>query len=283
MSIIASKYRLMDYIGEGQFGSVCEAVCIKTQKKYAVKMEKEMIQFSSIKHEATMLHYLNSQKCVNIPSIYYFGMCISHLCLVLTHYECSLDNMRENLSTLDIIEWWNSSLNALEKIHHTGIVHRDIKPQHFMKNDKQEWNLIDFGLSTTYLIDQTHISEKHKESIVGSPNYVSLYVHEGRDPVRRDDVISLIYILWELLYGTFIFEEYDARRESSELHIAHIDNPYNMWLYKQKQWGRLYGILNYKNDHDSMTELLISVLTHVERLRFTDKPNYSSYYVPYNP
>jgi casein kinase 1 len=283
MSIIASKYRLMDYIGEGQFGSVCEAVCIKTQKKYAVKMEKEMIQFSSIKHEATMLHYLNSQKCVNIPSIYYFGMCISHLCLVLTHYECSLDNMRENLSTLDIIEWWNSSLNALEKIHHTGIVHRDIKPQHFMKNDKQEWNLIDFGLSTTYLIDQKHISEKHKESIVGSPNYVSLYVHEGRDPVRRDDVISLIYILWELLYGTFIFEEYDARRESSELHIAHIDNPYNMWLYKQKQWGRLYGILNYKNDHDSMTELLISVLTHVERLRFTDKPNYSSYYVPYNP
>lgn len=275
MNLIAKKYELKECLGKGQFGSVHQAFCIKTKKSFAVKFENEDTFYSSLKHEATVLHYLHSQKCSFIPSIFYYGNYSPYICLVMTYYTVSLKTSKENMKIKDILEWWNHSILVLEAIHKAGIVHRDLKPDHFMKDIHGFWHIIDFGLASSYLIDNEHISLTEKHTIVGSPNYVSVYVHLGYEPVRRDDYISLIYILWEYIYGTFISlpNSNEYRNDETTEDIVNIHHPYNEYLHRNKEWKRLYGLLQ-DSQHQVLREEMFALLTHAERLQFADKPNY---------
>jgi casein kinase 1 len=46
-----------------------------------------------------------------------------------------------------------------------------------------------------------HIPEKKNTNIIGSPNFVSLNVHKGCEPSRRDDIQSCIYVILYMLVG----------------------------------------------------------------------------------
>lgn len=61
--------------------------------------------------------------------------------------------------------------------------------------------LIDFGLSKRYICPKTcnHIEEKKARLIVGTLKYLSPYTSEQFEHSRRDDLISLAYILIMLL------------------------------------------------------------------------------------
>jgi serine/threonine protein kinase len=287
MNIIDGKYQLTKELGKGQFGSICEATCIRTSRKFAVKLEKQNIGFSLLKHEATILHHLKSQKCFNIPSIFYYGVCQPHVILVMTYYDQSLENLREVMKVEEKIEWWNQSIRALEKIHKSGIVHRDIKPAHFMHryNSGCEWNIIDFGLASSYLDEYGyHIEEVTKTNIIGSPDFVSIFVHTGYDPVCRDDIVSLIYVLWFVLYGVYLdpqtySQTYSQTNDEEILNDrTSIYYPYNRWLLEQKQWKNFYSQLDKVEIDTLRREKLYSILLHAERLRFSEKPNYSHFY-----
>ena len=273
---IANKYAILKQIGQGVFGSVFKAECLKTKKHHAVKLEKLDTAFSLIKHEAAILHYLNSQKCSHLPYIYYYGIQVPYYCLVMTYYEGSLADLANSLSLQDKMKWWNTMITTLKQIHKAGIVHRDLKPAHFMRDSNLGWNLIDFGLATSFLKDgHQHIDEVYKEHIVGSPSYVSFYVHEGKDIGPRDDFVSLIYIFWELLYGSFLSTTNPfVLQEETEFQREHILHPYNQWLKNQKHWTRLYQL---KRQEDCCSEMIIALLVHGQFLKFKDKPNYDHF------
>lgn len=278
---IANKYAVVKRIGQGAFGSVFKAECLKTKKPYASKLEKVDTTFSLIKHEAAILHYLNSQKCTHIPYIYYYGIQSPYYCLVMTYYEGSLEGLGSSLSMYEKIIWWNTMINTLKHIHKAGIVHRDLKPAHFMRDSNQAWNLIDFGLATSFLKDgHQFIDEVPKENIVGSPIYVSFHVHEGKEVVPRDDFISLIYIFWELLYGSFLSTSntnMDLLPEQTDYKREHILHPYNQWLKEQKQWTRLYQLLQTEQQEDCCSDMIVGMLIHGQFLTFKDKPNYDNF------
>jgi serine/threonine protein kinase len=64
-----------------------------------------------------------------------------------------------------------------------------------------ELYIIDFGFSTFYIDeDKTHVLDKEcSQSIIGTPKYVSYFIHEGHSPSRRDDLISIGYMFMFLL------------------------------------------------------------------------------------
>ena len=283
MNIVANKYQLVKQLGKGQFGSICEAMCIRTQRKFAVKLEKQDVFFSLLKHEAAILHYLNSQKCVHIPYIYYYGVSSPYVTLVMTYYDTSLEILRETMTFEEKVEWWNDSIHAIEKIHKAGIVHRDIKPAHFMKRqDSGEWHLIDFGLSSSYLDEYgNHIEEVVKSNIVGSPDFVSIFVHQGYGPVCRDDFVSLFYVFWTLLYGNYLDSPYiQKNRDEPEIlnDRTAINYPYNQWLLEKKRWDIFYSRLNTIEKDSNRKEKIYSLLTHAERLQFSERPKYAHFY-----
>ena len=86
-------------------------------------------------------------------------------------------------------------INILEEIHNQGVIHRDIKTENFMLHNEEIY-LIDFGLSSIFLDENmNHLHGKHNSSfIIGTPKFISIHVHNGKDPSRRDDIISLLYL-----------------------------------------------------------------------------------------
>ena len=61
--------------------------------------------------------------------------------------------------------------------------------------------IIDFGISKRFDYNGTHIDETKIHKLIGSPNFVSLNVHKGIEPSRRDDLESCVYIIMNMLLG----------------------------------------------------------------------------------
>jgi casein kinase 1 len=82
------------------------------------------------------------------------------------------------------------------------LLHRDIKPENFLfgnERNKDVLYMIDLGFCKKYIVNGFHIKNKKKrENIIGTPNFVSINVMEGNEPSRRDDLESIVYIMYYL-------------------------------------------------------------------------------------
>ena len=290
--VIGRKYKLLQRFGQGQFSTVCRGECIRSKTPVAIKMEKNTVMYPLLKHEVNILHYLEKQKCDSIPRVFYYGFQAPYICLVMSFYiNGSLNSWKSRLNLEEISEWWNVAVSILQSIHKAGIVHRDLKPAHFMRNKHGDWHLIDFGIATTYLDENhRHIEDKPQEHIIGSPLYVSYYVHQGKSVVRRDEYLSLLYILWELLFQNAI--GCDPPESIENTHSTDTNDPYNQWLQNEKDFFHLHNRLilvknalrektieNGANHRDETSEYFLQwirymslTLRYIESLDFDSKP-----------
>ena len=62
--------------------------------------------------------------------------------------------------------------------------------------------LVDYGLAKIYQNEREgHLKDERKNMTLGTNKYMSINVSKCRTPCRRDDLISICYILFELLLG----------------------------------------------------------------------------------
>ena len=236
--LIQRKYKIAEFIGKGKFGSVYRASHIKTGEIVAVKFELSTAPVKILKNETSILNYLYRNGCKSIPFVYWFGLTADSPTLVMTYYDQSLDDyIKENI--LDIDEKsriFKVMLNILENIHSHYIIHRDIKPQNFMIRDGELF-LIDFGMATTYTdASGNHVEERSgKTDILGTPKYVSIHVHNGFEPSRRDDVISACYIYLSMWLG---YLPWDQDKFSVDFSID-----INNWRRILKEWENLKNVI----------------------------------------
>ena len=95
-------------------------------------------------------------------------------------------------------------LDCLEALHETGFIFVDVKPENFMlskdgKTLADKIRMIDFGLIQPVKSIHGHRPNEGASSLVGTPLYSSLNVHDGQTHSRRDDLEALGYIVSELL------------------------------------------------------------------------------------
>ena len=203
--MIANKYKLQEKISDGCFGTVYTAENIRTNELVAIKFEQKNDTIKSLKNEAKIYQYLG--KLDGFPQLKTFGTTENLNYLVINLLGNSLShiiNYYKALSLKTVLIIGIQIIKRIQSLHNKGLLHRDIKPSNFLFGINSETNklfLVDFGFTKRYDYDGTHIEQKTIKNIIGSPNFVSLNVHNNIEPSRRDDIESCIYIILTMLFG----------------------------------------------------------------------------------
>lgn len=209
MKIVANKYKLLEKINSGSFGSIFKAENIRTGDILAMKVEKKDTNnnICTLKNEAKIYQYLNN--LYGFPQLKWFGTDSEHNYLAIELYLFSLNALVKREKTLDIklvAFFGKQMMERIQVLHSKFLLHRDIKPDNFLLDAQNTLFLIDFGLCKRYDYNGVHIVKTQITSLIGTANYASLNIHNGIEPSRRDDVESCIYIMIYMLFGRLDWE-----------------------------------------------------------------------------
>ena len=132
------------------------------------------------------------------------------------------DYFTTTFSISTVCQFGIKMLYSLEKLHAIGRVHNDLKPQNILVGDANgcaldKITLIDFGLSTPFYDYQgMHIAQAQNPTGKGNQGFSSFQCLNGNNTCRRDDLISLLYIMLYLDSGEFRFLDLDLETATNE-------------------------------------------------------------------
>lgn len=287
LTIVHGKYAINCKIGKGCFGTIYKGENLRTRERVAIKFERVTGNNyrGALKHETNILNYLCRQGVINIPNVRWYGMANesneSELmpCLVIPFYEKSLHQYLSSIShsdkTLDIripiINAMISAIDILCYVHTHSVIHRDIKPDNFMVQGNTVI-LIDFGMSSIFANDNgIHNIENviPKQDIVGSPKYISTFIHMGIESSRRDDMISLGYMFMEFTMNDTLWDMSNVETYNNREDAIKTFNPRNMRLLDMKSLDKIECMTTSANCH-----YLSAYLKECYALRYAESPNY---------
>ena len=251
--MIANKYKLLNKLSQGSFGQVYKAENIRTGELVAIKIEPKSDNNKSLKSEAKIYQYL--AKLDGFPQLKWYGSTDKVTYLVTDLLDHSISDLVEKGGRIEmeiVLLLGKQMIQRLQVLHNHFLLHRDIKPQNFMLNgETNKLYLIDFGFCKRYNYDGNHIEESTISKLIGTPNFVSVNVHKGLEPSRRDDVESCIYIMIYMLFGKLSW--------SKEMLIK------NMCLKKEELTN---------SEKPLIPEFLKQLLFYVRTLEFDECPDY---------
>ena len=286
--IINNKYIIEESIGKGQFGSVYKGHHKKTREPIAIKIELSNSPIKLLKNETTILNYLRNSGTRNIPLVHWFGLFSNNTCLIMSLYDYSLHDfiIKKEISIKQIQYIILTCIEIIENIHNRFVLHRDIKPQNFMIKNNEIF-IIDFGFSTFYIgDDKKHLPMKNIDkqytehsAIIGTPKYVSPNIHNGITPSRRDDLISIGYIIIYLLNKKLAWDILPTfENNDSNYDIINILHPKNLYIKELKTIKNIEKMLLSQDDdyNKKINQLLLYYIKYCYSLNYEEEPDYNS-------
>ncbi|XP_035188669.1 cell division cycle 7-related protein kinase isoform X2 [Oxyura jamaicensis] len=147
---LINVFKIKEKIGEGTFSSVYLATTqLQTgcEEKMALKHLIPTSHPLRIAAELQCLTVAGGQD--NVMGVKYCFRKNDHVVIVMPYLEHeSFLDILNTLSFEEVKEYMFNLFKALRRIHHFGIVHRDVKPSNFLYNRRlKEYALVDFGLA----------------------------------------------------------------------------------------------------------------------------------------
>lgn len=189
------RYVVGDVLGEGSFGVVYEAFDRERRENVALKVLKAptsegLLRF---KREFRELSRLSDPSFVRLydlhggASWYYTMERVSGV-----PFDAWARDPSRLGSALDML------VQALERLHEEGFVHRDVKPTNVLVDAEGRLKLLDFGL--VYVPN-----DAGGTNVAGTPVFVAPEVAAGDAPTSASDWYAVGVILYELLTGELPF------------------------------------------------------------------------------
>jgi eukaryotic-like serine/threonine-protein kinase len=216
-SQMIGRYKLLQMIGEGGFGSVWMAEQKEpVKRRVALKIIKlgmdtrqVVARFEAERQALAMMDHPNIARVLDAGATDtgrpFFVMELVRGVPILEYCDT------EKLDTARRLELFVDVCNAIQHAHQKGIIHRDIKPSNILvtlHDGRPVPKVIDFGIAkgtSGELTDKTLFTQ-HRQ-MIGTPAYMSPEQAEmsGLDIDTRSDIYSLGVLLYELLTGTTPF------------------------------------------------------------------------------
>jgi len=136
----------------------------------------------------------------NIVRIFDLGIADDHAYIAMEYLPAGslADRLNTSLGQEHVLSYVEQIASALEAIHASGILHRDLKPGNIMFRADDSLALIDFGLAKQMKL-QAAITGVGQ--IFGTPYYMSPEQGHAEPTDERSDIYSLGCILYEMLTG----------------------------------------------------------------------------------
>jgi serine/threonine protein kinase len=227
-------YTVTKYISSGSFGHVFSAKNNKTNESVALKIpiiNKEKDGERWLIEEAKIYNALHKQKSeedencglANIKIL--SNKTLNKKIMIMDLLGPSLESIlckNKKFTIKSIILIAIQLINTMKYIHDRGYIHRDIKPDNFVIDNKNGEKIycIDFGLAKKYVKrNNEHISFAKNNKFCGTARYASIAAHKGYTQSRKDDLEAIGYMLIYLFRGKLPWEgiKYKDKKEKYRL------------------------------------------------------------------
>jgi eukaryotic-like serine/threonine-protein kinase len=198
---IIGKYRILQTIGSGGFGTVYLAEDTWIDKKVALKVpHKQGVDFGELLREPRLLASLNHPNIVTIltaekqENVFFIVMEFvpGETLEAIVAREGALELSRALDYTCQIC-------NALDHAHRHGVLHRDLRPSNVLVADRGLVKVADFGTSRFLEI------AAHGTTVIGSPPYMAPEQFRGQ-AVFASDIYSLGVTMYQMLTGALPYD-----------------------------------------------------------------------------
>ncbi|CAD8097773.1 unnamed protein product [Paramecium sonneborni] len=264
--IIAGRFKLIEKIGQGSFGSIFKTENIETGEICASKFEKRESSKNNVSLLVREIKILLELKgIVGFPQILHYGRDENYNFFMITYLGQNLEYLirkTKKFSQTNCLRIGLQLLERIEQLHIKNLIHRDLKPENIVIGwqDIDVVYLIDFGLSKYYKDNHgNHIPMVDKKGIIGTARYASISAHLGREQSRRDDLESLAYVLIYLNKGKLPWMNLPIQDKSLK---------YNKIL-EQKQ------TISHEKLCDNLPKCYYLLLQHAKSREYTEQPNYN--------
>jgi casein kinase 1 len=265
---VGSKYRIGRKIGSGSFGEIYDGIDIQTNAQVAIKFESINTKHPQLLYEARVYKVLNMGNTTHgITNVFWYGMEGEYNVMVMERLGPSLETAfnfcarKFSLKTTLMIAI--QLLARIEYIHSKNFLHRDVKPDNFLMGSYQRSHVIhaiDFGLSKKYRDPRSHAHIQYREgkNLTGTARYCSINTHLGIEQSRRDDMVSIGYMLVYFLTGSLPWMNLKAKTREE----------------KYRRIGEKKMETSIEKLCQGLQPEFVEYLQYVSCLRFEDKPDY---------
>ena len=227
MRTLGSRYVLHELLGQGTTGEVWRASRRDDGVDVAVKMLRpefadDPVVVDRFLREWQILYDINSPELVRV--------------LDLVNEPDALAIVMELVDGTDLREYLRHSaplpvqqavqiivhvLWALDTVHGFGVVHRDVKPENVLLDERNgdgpAVRLTDFGIAR--MVDTLSRGRAPLTGPIGTPLYMAPELGTGEAPTAALDIYSAGIVLYEMLAGAPPFDEANP----TEMLRAHVE------------------------------------------------------------
>ena len=215
---VAGRYRLDLVIGIGAMGEIYAAEHPESGEQAAVKLlhrdtlEREDMVTRFLR-EAEVCQRFEHPNLVKVRDVGRMPDGAPYMVMERLHGETlgAILRVRGQLAVPELIELARALGAGLTHAHDGGVVHRDLKPHNLFLHGQHgapRWTILDFGISK--LEDST--GTLTRESLVGTPAYMSPEQALGQPVDHRSDVFAMGAVLYRALTGQPAFPGKETAR-----------------------------------------------------------------------